>query len=122
MTTIEIAPWPTPQVHDSAGAKTPDKIEEMRASAPKRANGGPPGFSNLNEIVLQTIEIAPWATPASQEAGGQPEAFLARKEAARVNGSTLGISLTSLNLQAQTALPGFASKPPLASKPTTRAS
>lgn len=42
-----------------------------------------------------------WATPASHEAGGTPEAFLARKEKARANGSELGISLTSLSLQAQ---------------------
>jgi hypothetical protein len=42
-----------------------------------------------------------WATPASHEAGGTPERFLERKELARENGSKLGISLTSLSLQAQ---------------------
>lgn len=44
---------------------------------------------------------SPWATPASHEAGGTPEQFLARKVLARDAGSVLGISLTSLSLQAQ---------------------
>lgn len=43
--------------------------------------------------------ISSWATPAASEAGGTPEQFLARKEAAASNGSKLGISLTSLSLQ-----------------------
>lgn len=46
-----------------------------------------------------------WATPASREAGGTPERFLERKELARENGSKLGISLTSLSLQAQLTEP-----------------
>jgi len=137
------APDPTPQAHDHACPKTPEQIEEMRARAPKRATGGPPGISNLNEVVLQmkpapyptpnascgtrgghlshmdgrrsnlmdTVKLmepgemstgpSGWATPASHEAGGTPERFLERKELARVNGSKLGISLTSLSLQAQ---------------------
>jgi hypothetical protein len=137
------APYPTPQAHDHACPKTPEQIEEMRARAPKRTSGGPPGISNLNEVVLQmrpapyptpnascgtrggsiahidgrrsnlmdtvklmepgAMSIGPsaWATPASHEAGGTPERFLERKELARENGSKLGISLTSLSLQAQ---------------------
>lgn len=47
--------------------------------------------------------VASWATPAAREAGGTPEQFLARKEKARENGAELGISLTSLALQAQLA-------------------
>jgi hypothetical protein len=47
--------------------------------------------------------LASWATPAAREAGGTPEQFLARKEKANENGSSLGVSLTSLNLQAQLA-------------------
>ena len=141
------APYPTPQAHDHACPKTPEQIEEMRARAPKRTSGGPPGISNLNEVV-QTMVPAPyptpnascgtrgghvahmdgrrsnlidtvklmepdamtlgpsgWATPASHEAGGTPERFLERKELARENGSKLGISLTSLSLQAQLTSP-----------------
>lgn len=173
------APYPTPQAHDHACPKTPEQIEAMRSRAPKRSRGGPPGVSNLNEVVMlmrpapyptpnasygtrggsvahmdgrgsnliDTVKLmepeAPipaswatpaardhkgefpghirglglpgqvkltdatasgpsgWATPASREAGGTPERFLQRKELARGNGSKLGISLTSLSLQAQ---------------------
>jgi hypothetical protein len=137
------APYPTPQSHDHACPKTSEQIEEMRARAPKRANGGPPGVSNLNEVVMlmkpapyptpnascgtrgghvghmdgrrsnlidtvklmepDAVALGPsgWATPASHEAGGTPERFLERKKLARENGSKLGISLTSLALQAQ---------------------
>jgi hypothetical protein len=42
-----------------------------------------------------------WASPAAQEAGGTPERFLERKQEARDKGSELGVSLTSLSLQAQ---------------------
>ena len=110
------APYPTPQAHDAACPKTPEQIKEMRARAPKRVSGGPPGISNLNEVVQMMVEssttrqVEPdasawepsgWATPAAHEAGGTPERFLERKELARENGSKLGISLTSLSLQAQ---------------------
>ncbi len=137
------APYPTPQAHDHACPKTSEQIEEMRARAPRRSSGGPPGISNLNEVVMQMIPapyptpnascgtrggsvdhmdgrrsnlidtvklmepaavvLGPsgWATPASHEAGGTPERFLERKKLARESGSKLGISLTSLSLQAQ---------------------
>jgi len=136
--TAEIpAPYPTPQAHDHAAPKTPEQIVEMRARAPMRSGGGPPGISNLNEVVMQMIPApyptpnascgtrggsvdhmdgrrsnlidtvklmegpTSWATPASHEAGGTPERFLERKRMAKENGSKLGISLTSLSLQAQ---------------------
>jgi hypothetical protein len=63
--------------------------------------------SNLIDTVklmeLGSMPMGPssWATPASHEAGGTPERFIERKELARENGSKLGISLTSLSLQAQ---------------------
>jgi len=134
------AAYPTPQAHDHATPKTLEQIEEMRARAPKRSSGGPPGISNLNEVVTlmrpspyatpaardfkgefpghtggmglsaqvklmepDVIASGPsgWATPASHEAGGTPERFLERKRLAKENGSKLGISLTSLSLQAQ---------------------
>lgn len=91
--------WPTAQAHDAKGAKSVEKIAEMKASSPKRKGGGPPGFSNLNEIA----HLASWATPAAHEAGGTPEQFLERKRRAVASGSQLGVSLTSLSLQAQLA-------------------
>lgn len=134
------APYPTPQSHDHAHPKTLEQIAEMRLRAPKRSTGGPPGISNLNEVVMQmvpapyptpnascgtrgghvdhmdgrrsnlidTVKLMEsssgptgWATPASREAGGTPERFVERKELAREAGSKLGLSLTSLALQAQ---------------------
>ncbi|HSX22340.1 MAG TPA: hypothetical protein VLE97_06145 [Gaiellaceae bacterium] len=152
------APYPTPQAHDHACPKTPEQISEMRARAPKRTSGGPPGISNLNEVVLTMVPapyptpnascgtrgghvahmdgrrsnlidtvklmenptLSPWASPAAHEAGGTPERFIERKEIARENGSKLGISLTSLSLQAQ--LTSTSSGPATASgSPTIRA-
>jgi hypothetical protein len=53
--------------------------------------------------LLGAARLASWATPAAREAGGTPEQFLERKRKAQRSGSILGISLTSLSLQAQTA-------------------
>lgn len=47
-----------------------------------------------------------WATPAAQEAGGTPEQFVERKRKARSKGAQLGVSLTSLSLQALCAVSG----------------
>lgn len=49
------------------------------------------------------VRFAGWSTPAAREAGGTPEQFLARKVRAVANGAQLGVSLTSLALQAQLA-------------------
>jgi hypothetical protein len=58
------AMWATPQNHDGAGgAKSAEAIAEMKANAPKRPGGGPPGVSNLNE------QSAMWPTPRSAENG-----------------------------------------------------
>jgi len=73
--------WPTPTARDWKSS----------ASNKHGVNARP-----LNEV----SRLAGWATPAAREAGGTPEQFLARKERARKNGSTLGVSLTSLSLQA----------------------
>jgi hypothetical protein len=51
--------------------------------------------------LIDQVMLSGWSTPAAREAGGTPEQFLARKEKARENGSSLGVSLTSLSLQAQ---------------------
>jgi len=47
--------------------------------------------------------LSGWATPAAQEAGGTPEQFLARKRKLVDAGTSIGVSLTSLSLQAQLA-------------------
>ena len=54
-------------------------------------------------------KLVGWATPAANEAGGTPERFIERKRRARANGSILGLSLTSLKLQATGAKPNGSS-------------
>lgn len=56
---------------------------------------------NAGTTLLDAARLSSWATPASHEAGGTPERLLERKVEARAAGSQLGISLTSLSLQAQ---------------------
>lgn len=81
----KMAHWPTP---NASGAERGGSVEHMDG---RRSN------------LIDTVMLASWATPAAQEAGGTPEQFLARKEKANENGSSLGVSLTSLSLQAQLA-------------------
>lgn len=87
-------------------------IYALRASA-RRTSGSdftswPSPHANAGTGVWNTRQgspniqtVASWATPAAREAGGTSEQFLARKQA--LNGAC-GVSLTSLNLQAQLAL------------------
>lgn len=53
--------------------------------------------------LVGAARLAGWATPAAKEAGGTAKQFLNRKRKAAAAGARLGISLTSLNLQAQGA-------------------
>lgn len=82
-----LAGWPTATTgdHKSAASNLHDK------------NSRP-----LNEVA----RLASWATPATKEAGGTPEQFLARKEKAVARGAQLGVSLTSLSLQVQLVASG----------------
>lgn len=48
-----------------------------------------------------------WGTPLSQHANGEPEAFLDRKRKSIERGSTMGVSLTDLNMQAKAYLAGW---------------
>ncbi|MFA5898632.1 MAG: hypothetical protein WC829_05910 [Hyphomicrobium sp.] len=89
--TVMLAGWPTPM-----------------AASPGTETYNPAGNTDSSR---KTVELVGWATPAAKEAGGTPEQFLARKEKAIENGSSLGVSLTSLSMQAQ--LVGWAT-------PTTR--
>ena len=81
--------WPSPTVNDAKG------------SAYSYANGD---HDRPSMKLVGAARLASWATPAAHEAGGTPERFLERKREAIENGKQLGVSLTSLNLQAQTVL------------------
>ncbi len=83
----QLTAWPTPKASDCSGGRTTNT-----------AGGG-------NAHLDKDAKLASWATPAAREAGGTPESFLARKEKARANGAELGVSLTSLSMQAQLAGP-----------------
>lgn len=92
---IPLATWPTTRATDGSKGSRSDLGAEIER---RRTEGG---------IDLPTTaKLAGWATPAAKEAGGTPEAFLARKVKAREAGSSLGVSLTSLSLQAQLTDPG----------------
>lgn len=69
-------------------------ISQLVASVPRTSDNAP------------TSSRAGWATPAAREAGGTPEQFLERKRRARARGAKLGVSLTSLALQAQLVVSG----------------
>jgi hypothetical protein len=106
------APYPTPQAHDHKPPKTPEQIEAMRARAPKRPNGGPPGISNLNEVVLQMVPEqskagpASWATPVATELGNTVENYLAMKRNMKSGPRT---AITHPSLQAKLTAPEIAS-------------
>jgi hypothetical protein len=91
--TKRLAGWNTPRATDGSNG------------GPNQAGGALSADAALSigAVSQNNGALAGWATPAAQEAGGTPEQFLARKERAKANGAELGISLTSLSLQAQLA-------------------
>ncbi len=74
-----------------------------RASDEIRGNGESSISSERGTDLVTQVHLTTWSTPAVKEAGGTPEQFLDRKRKAVANGSSLGVSLTSLSLQAQLA-------------------
>ena len=84
------AAWPSPQASDGSGGG-----QAKRALNPERPN-------DLNDFTL----LAGWATPAANQANGEPEAFLERKRRSIERGSSMGVALTDLNMQVQ-ALAGW---------------
>lgn len=62
---------------------------------------------NLDE----PAQLASWGTPLSNHANGEPEAFLERKRRSMERGSSsMGVSLTDLNMQAKAWLRGSPSR------------
>jgi len=110
--------WPSPTVNDSKGSAysyrngshdeptlklvgvarlaawpTPRSADDTKGSLHNEHRQGMTGHD------LPTVSSR--CTPAAREPGGTPEQFLARKEKAIANGSSLGVSITALSLQAQ---------------------
>jgi len=84
--------WPTPTT--PSGGRTAPPGTTLTGKMPN----GKKRQVTLENVVRATV--SGWATPAAQEAGGTPEAFLACKRKARARGHSLGVSLTSLRMQA----------------------
>ena len=90
VSTMQPAPYPTPNA--SCGT---------RGGSLCHMDGRRSNLIDTVKLMEPDVVVSGWATPASHEAGGTPERFLERKVLARESGSKLGISLTSLALQAQ---------------------
>ena len=84
-----LAGWPTATVGDSRNSRN--------ATAGRSPGSKHHAGTTLSDAVL----LAGWATPVGRDCGGTPEQFLERKRKAVAAGSVMGVSLTSLSLQAQ---------------------
>jgi len=112
MDTVMTASWPTPVARDH---KTGGMDGQLSTVAPMSA-WSTPIASNANGAreydgkrgvgLNSEVKTASWNTPAAHEAGGTPDQFMARKAKAKAKGANLGVSLTSLSMQAQLADPG----------------
>ena len=100
--------WPTPTRAASGNGYTyregnhDEKCLTLIGAARLASWTTPRGSERGTDLVTQ-VHLTTWSTPAVKEAGGTPEQFLDRKRKAVANGSSLGVSLTSLSLQAQLA-------------------
>lgn len=111
--TSQLASWPTPRANNATGAGTRGDGGENLQTVVRLTHRPTPNASGADRggteshmdgkrsNLIDTMKLAGWATPASREAGGTPEQFLERKVRAKAAGSELGVSLTSLALQAQ---------------------
>jgi hypothetical protein len=89
--TSGLSGWATPQVHDTTGPKSAEKIAELRAAGY--------GVSNLNE----QARLAGWATPVATEISNTMESYVAMKRNAKSGPRT---AITHPSLQAQLAVSG----------------
>ncbi len=85
--TAEICTWPTPQSRDG---------QHGRSGMVERTGGQ---RRNLDDYAM----LASWPTPCAQQANGEPEAFLERKRRSIARGSSMGVSLTDLQMVAKLA-------------------
>lgn len=104
--------WPTPQANNANGAGEHGEGSPNLQTASTTAAWPTPAArdwkssaSNMHGVnarpLNEVARLASWNTPAAQEAGGTAAQFLERKRKQRRNGKELGVSLTSLSLQAQ---------------------
>ena len=115
--------WPTPTVGNAMGSQSCEgmsatgKMPDGRkvsvalphvatfAGWPTPMAGTPAQNGNNaagnNDSSRKTVALAGWATPTAQQANGEPEAFLERKRRSIARGSSMGVSITDLQMQAK---------------------
>lgn len=81
-----LAGWTTPQANEPNTEERPSREETGRTT----------------EYLGRQVQgaLAGWATPVADPANGTPERFLERKREAIENGSTMGVCLSDLQMQA----------------------
>jgi len=90
--TVALAGWPTPTVGNSKGSQS---CEGMSAT------GRMPDGRKVAVALPHVANLSGWATPTAQQANGEPEAFLERKRRSIARGSSMGVSITDLQMQAK---------------------
>lgn len=115
--------WPTPTASADKSIRTPEgarkEVERGRSPdlaahamamwptptslAPAR-NGNNEAGNSAGLVAIRKHAL--WATPCAQPANGTPEAFLERKRRSVARGSSMGVSLTDLQMQAHPPLNG----------------
>lgn len=121
--------WPTPQAHDVSGRSEGQKakhgtkhgcsclVQTARMAGwntPRATDGSNGGPNQAGGALPADAARAGWATPAAREPGGTVERFLERKREANAKGSSMGVSVTALSMQAQLtpgAMPSGSSAP-----------
>lgn len=119
-TAAVLAGWGTPRASETGRHRSPESIAKSRQKGGSvsledqahLAGRGTPTQRDwkdgdcseadvpVNGLLGRQRHLAGWATPAAQEAGGTAEQFLEQKRKAKEAGKNLGVSLTSLSLQA----------------------
>jgi hypothetical protein len=114
-----LAGWPTPMAgnpgtedYNPAGnTDSSRKTEALLAgwSTPRREDSESTGaHRGTPDTLTSQARLTGWATPTSNPANGEPENFLNRKRRAVAKGSTMGVALTDLQMQAKVAFSGWA--------------
>jgi len=88
----QLSGWPTPTVGNAMGSQS---CEGMSAT------GRMPDGRKVAVALPHVAVLSGWATPTAQQANGEPEAFLERKRRSIARGSTMGVSITDLQMQAK---------------------
>lgn len=122
--------WTTPPAHDTSGRSKTQKAKhgcacltldaqlagwptaltrDWKDSPGQAPTGVNPDGSHRDRTdnLSSKSQLAGWGTPLSNHANGSPEGFLERKRKSVERGNKMGISMSDLNMQAQSYLTGW---------------